>query len=85
MPSPARGAGGEKGTEQTWMREVDGGNGYAAASTRRVHFGLGDVAVVTQIEVHWPSGLLETIQPPDGVDSLPLDQYLTIYEGQGIQ
>ena len=71
--------------ERTWMREVDGGNGYAAASTRRVHVGLGDATAVTKIEIRWPSGLLETISLPEGSRSLALDQYLTILEGEGIQ
>lgn len=71
--------------ERAWMREVDGGNGYASSSTRRVHFGLSDAEVVTKIEIRWPSGREETIVPPEGETSLPLDRYLTIHEGQGIQ
>lgn len=36
---------------------VNGGNGFASQSMRRVHFGLGDGAAIDQVEVVWPSGL----------------------------
>jgi tetratricopeptide (TPR) repeat protein len=38
------------------VRFVDGGNGFAGQSTRRVHFGLGDAATVERLEIAWPSG-----------------------------
>jgi hypothetical protein len=38
------------------VRFVDGGNGFGAQSTRRVHFGLGDAAAVERLEIAWPSG-----------------------------
>ena len=36
---------------------VNGGNGFASQSSRRVHFGLEGAAVVERLEVVWPSGL----------------------------
>ncbi|MDA8019720.1 MAG: CRTAC1 family protein [Thermoanaerobaculia bacterium] len=71
--------------ERTWVREIDGGNGYAAASTRRVHFGLGHVEAVTRIEIRWPSGRVETIRPREGEPGLPMDRYLAVDEGEGIR
>jgi hypothetical protein len=44
---------------RTLLRFVDGGNGFAAQSTKRVHFGLGPAAppaVIDTLEVAWPSG-----------------------------
>lgn len=35
--------------------------GYASASSREVHFGLGDLAVVPRIEIEWPSGKRQTL------------------------
>jgi hypothetical protein len=35
---------------------VDGGNGFAGQSSRRVHFGLGSATVVDRLEIAWPSG-----------------------------
>jgi len=41
---------------------VDGGNGFAGQSSRRRHFGLGDGDGdrVERLEVHWPSGTVQT-------------------------
>jgi len=38
------------------IREIDGGNGFSAQSSRVVHFGLGASEQVDQLEVRWPSG-----------------------------
>jgi tetratricopeptide (TPR) repeat protein len=40
----------------TRVRFVDGGNGFAGQSTRRIHFGLGDAGAVERLEIAWPSG-----------------------------
>ena len=41
---------------QTYLRFVDGGNGFAAQSSSRVHIGLGAAKVIDSLEVRWPSG-----------------------------
>lgn len=40
------------------VRELDGGNGYSAQSSKVLHFGLGapDLETVDRVEVRWPSG-----------------------------
>jgi hypothetical protein len=45
-----------KAGSRTLIREVDGGNGYAGQSSSRLHFGLGKVAAIDEVEVRWPSG-----------------------------
>jgi tetratricopeptide (TPR) repeat protein len=42
------------------LRFVDGGNGFAGQSSRRVHFGLASAAAVERLEVVWPSGVRQT-------------------------
>jgi len=61
---------------QTWIREVNGGNGYASQSATRLHFGLGAAGKVDSIEIRWPSGLKEKV-------SAPLDRITTVQEGKG--
>ena len=39
---------------------VNGGNGFASQSTRRVHFGLGKAEKIDKLEVAWPSGEKQT-------------------------
>jgi hypothetical protein len=45
---------------QTLTRSCDGGGSYISSSDRRIHFGLGNVKQVDLIEVHWPSGAVES-------------------------
>ena len=42
--------------KRTQLSFVNGGNGFAAQSSQRVHFGLGDASGIDQLEVRWPSG-----------------------------
>lgn len=60
----------------TWISEVNGGNGYASQSARRLHFGLGTAGKVESIEIRWPSGRTEKV-------NAPLDRLTTITEGEG--
>ncbi len=39
---------------------VNGGNGFASQSTRRVYFGLGKATTIETLEIQWPSGLKQT-------------------------
>jgi hypothetical protein len=44
------------------VRFVDGGNGFAGQSSRRVHFGLGEAESVERLEIAWPSGTRQTFE-----------------------
>lgn len=59
--------------------DVLSGGSYLSSNDMRVHFGLGDAAKVDSLEIHWPSGKLETVPLP------AVDRILTIEEGKGIQ
>lgn len=61
----------------TQIREVDGGNGYAGESTRRVHFGLGQATKIDRLEIKWPSGHIQQI-------TVPLNRVSYIEEGRGV-
>ena len=50
---------------KTLIREVNGGNGYAGQSTRRVHFGLGPDKI-DSLEIRWPSGIRQRADAPAG-------------------
>ena len=47
---------------RTQVGFVDGGNGFAGQSSRRVHFGLGEAARIERLEVLWPSGTKQTFE-----------------------
>jgi hypothetical protein len=61
---------------QTYLRYVNGGNGFASQSTTRVHFGLGKAATIASLEVRWPSGLKQILP------ALSVDHWYKLLEGQ---
>ncbi len=63
---------------RTSLHFVDGGNGFAAQSSARVHVGLGAATTIDRLEVRWPSGLRETFT------SLPVDRIARLVEGRGV-
>jgi hypothetical protein len=54
--------------------EVTTAVGYASSSDSRVHFGLGSNQHVKEIEIHWPSGVKQTVK------DAAVDRILTIVE-----
>lgn len=47
---------------------------YLSSSDKRVHFGLGDAAAAEQIEIRWPSGIVQRLQ------HVPANQRLRVEE-----
>ncbi|OLB21327.1 MAG: hypothetical protein AUH15_09350 [Acidobacteriales bacterium 13_2_20CM_55_8] len=62
----------------TQFNEVRGGGSYLSQNDPRLHFGLGPDSKMSQVEIRWPNGKIETL--PD----LPADFIYTMVEGQGI-
>jgi len=60
---------------RTYLRFVDGGNGFAGQSTARVHFGLGTSTAIESLEVRWPSGLKQVFA------HVPVDRIARLVEG----
>jgi hypothetical protein len=59
-------------------QDVLASGSYISANDRRLHFGLGDATNAGTVEIHWPSGKMETIKLP------AVDRIYTVTEGQGI-
>jgi hypothetical protein len=51
------------GMEQ--VRQIEGGNGFAAQNQRRAHFGLGAAARVDSVVFRWPSGRTQVLAAPE--------------------
>ncbi len=58
--------------------EVRSGGGYSSQSDLRVHFGLGKATQVQTLEVHWPSGQVDTAH------GVPANRLVYVKEGEGI-
>jgi len=66
-----------KAGDQTRLQFISGGNSFGGQSTSRVHFGLGEIAKVDQIEVRWPNGDKEVF------GNIAIDKLQKIVEGTG--
>jgi hypothetical protein len=47
---------------------------YLSSNDKRVHFGLGPDAVIANIEIHWPSGIVQSLQQVKGDQVLRVDE-----------
>ena len=65
--------------QRTQTAEVRSGGSYLSQNDRRAHFGLGAADRVEQVQIRWPSGLVETAR------SLPADRFYVAREGQGVR
>jgi hypothetical protein len=59
--------------------EVRGGGGYNSSNDTRLHFGLGQAAMMTKIEVRWPSRIKQEFQ------NISADAIYEINEEQGLR
>jgi hypothetical protein len=57
--------------------DIFSGGSYCSSSDPRAHFGLGSSNRIQKVEIHWPSGLIEQVEPPE------VDRILTVTEGKG--
>jgi hypothetical protein len=48
--------------EQVLTRQVHPAGGYLSQSSQILHFGLGDREQIPRVEVHWPSGVRQTLE-----------------------
>ena len=60
------------------VEQAKGGGSYMSASDPRIHFGLGKRTKIEKLEITWPSGRI------DRLSNLPIDQIITVREGNGI-
>jgi enediyne biosynthesis protein E4 len=58
--------------------EVRSGGGYFSQNDLRVHFGLGKAEKVDVLEIHWPSGQVDTLK------DVKANQVIFVKEGEGI-
>jgi hypothetical protein len=64
--------------KQIWVADVSPSSGYLSCSDPRIHFGLGDIAVLDSVEIRWSDGRKEVLR------HVPGDRFLTIMKGRGI-
>ena len=58
--------------------DVLSGGSYLSSNDMRVHFGIGNATTIQNVEIHWPSGVRESIKLG------AVDRIYTITEGKGV-
>lgn len=65
-----------RAASQNWFAWQIGGDGYMCSNQPILHFGLGSIETIDEVEIKWPSGRVQTIQ------SLEIDRrYLIVEDG----
>jgi enediyne biosynthesis protein E4 len=62
----------------TQTDEIHSGGSYLSQNDLRVHFGLGSAVKIDSVEIHWPSGKVESLE------NLAADHFYSVLEGQGV-
>jgi enediyne biosynthesis protein E4 len=62
----------------TQTAQVLSGGSYLSQNDLRLHFGLGSATKIEVVEIHWPSGHVDTIH------NLDSDRFYSVLEGAGI-
>ncbi|MXY99299.1 T9SS type A sorting domain-containing protein, partial [Candidatus Poribacteria bacterium] len=63
---------------KTQLRENNGGIHWAQQDQKRIHFGLAENETVTELSIHWPSGIVQKLT------DIPVNQVLHVVE-EGVQ
>ena len=62
----------------TQTEEIHSGGSYLSQNDTRIHFGLGGATKIDKVEIHWPSGAVDTLT------DLEPDKFYSVLEGRGI-
>jgi len=65
-----------KAGTMTQLREVQNGEGFGCSNSPTVEFGLGKMTRVDSLEIHWPSGVVQTLR------GIAADRKIRVREGQ---
>jgi enediyne biosynthesis protein E4 len=62
----------------TQTADVRSGGSYLSQNDLRVHFGLGPATKIDEVEIRWPSGIIDVVK------NLEADKYYDVLEGKGL-
>ena len=64
-------------TQGSQYETVSTTGSYLSSGDKRVHFGLGRDSTATKVEIHWPSGIVQTLQNVRANQILRVDEPVT--------
>ena len=56
------------------LETVSTAGGYLSSNDKRAHFGLGSDTAAKEIEIHWPSGIVQKLEDVKGDRVLKVDE-----------
>src|SRR5664279_1665848 len=62
------------GAKRTLYNHVTTSVGFMSSSDKRVHFGLGPETKIENVEIRWPSGIVQQIDHPKADQILKVDE-----------
>ena len=54
-----------KSKERKWSKTIVTGDGFTSQGPAIAHFGLGKIKDISEIQIQWPTGQIQTIQRPE--------------------
>ena len=60
----------------TQMRYLSAGSGYLAMDAKTLHFGLGDITTIDDVEITWPDGTVQNLT------NLAVNQFMQVTKGE---
>ncbi|MBT7983763.1 MAG: CRTAC1 family protein [Akkermansiaceae bacterium] len=54
-----------KSKEREWSKTIVTGDGFTSQGPAIAHFGLGKIKDISEIQIRWPTGQIQTIQRPE--------------------
>lgn len=64
--------------DKVQMDQVTGATGYASQNSLILHFGLGDIEMIDELTIKWPSGIEESYT------NLSVNKYITVTEDEDV-
>jgi hypothetical protein len=56
------------------METVSTAGSYLSSNDKRAHFGLGKDTTASKVEIHWPSGIVQTLTDVKGDRLVQVDE-----------
>ncbi len=70
---------------EVYSREIVAGKGHGSMDDLTIHFGFGNISFIDQIEVRWPSFIVDSVEFKTVIyQNIPVDTLLTIVEDLGL-
>ena len=54
-----------KSKEREWSKTIVTGDGFTSQGPAIAHFGLGKIKDISEVQIRWPTGEIQTLREPE--------------------